>query len=171
MPQRKTWLARILLAAAGLSTALTSLIGCTLAPQPAPPPSPSNPASATPSTETKQLPDVDIGPVTTEEAFSSTTVSQWVKQADLVATVQITSEAPIPPAQSEIKRREGLVMRTLTATVEQLVWTHPTLEKTPPTTFSFVTFGWACLASGIVSHFGGLIRPHCGGLADPRESS
>ena len=28
-----------------------------------------------------------------------------------------------------------------------------------------------CLASGIVSHFGGLIRPHCGGLADPRESS
>ena len=35
--------------------------------------------------------------------------------------------------------------------------------------------GWrrrpTCLASGIVSHFGGLIRPHCGGLADPRESS
>ncbi|MFZ1412157.1 MAG: hypothetical protein WAS07_11910 [Micropruina sp.] len=144
MPRRNTsWIARILLTAAGLSTALTGLIGCTLAPQPAPPPSPSKPASATPSTEPEQLPDVDIGPVTTEEAFSSTTVSQWVKQADFVAVVQITSEAQIPPAQSEIKRREGLIMRTLTATVEQLVWRHPTLHKTPPTTFSFITFGWA----------------------------
>ena len=39
-----------------------------------------------------------------------------------------------------------------------------------PMTAVFVVW-YFCLASGIVSHFGGLIRPHCGGLADPRESS
>jgi len=81
--------------------------------------------------------------LTVEEAFSSSTVQDWVRQADHVAVVTIVDETPVPPADSEIERREGLVGRMLTARIESLVWTHPNVTRELPASISFQEFGWA----------------------------
>lgn len=91
----------------------------------------------------RRLEEVELRTLTVEEAFSSTTVQQWVRQSDFVAVVRIESEQEIPPEKVEVKRGEGLIMRTLTREVDQVVWTHPKASRRPPATVSFTDFGWA----------------------------
>lgn len=87
--------------------------------------------------------EVQLGRMTVDEAFSSSTVQEWVRQADHVAVVRIVDETPLAPAKSEIERREGLVGRTLTARIQSLVWTHSDVTRELPASISFQDFGWA----------------------------
>lgn len=126
---------------------VSALSACTVAPLPTTPPplpddSPSEVASASPEGP-RRLAEVELGTLTVEEAFSSTTVKQWVKQSDFVAVVRIDSEEEVPPARAEVERGEGLIMRTLTGHVDQVVWSHPSATRRAPATVSFIDFGWA----------------------------
>lgn len=101
--------------------------------------------SATPSQSVTpgRFAEVQLGRMTGEEAFSSSTVQDWVRQADHVAVVRIVEETPIAPAKSEIERREGLVGRMLTAHIQSLVWTHSDVTRELPASIIFQDFGWA----------------------------
>ncbi|WP_143483568.1 hypothetical protein [Propionicimonas paludicola] len=81
--------------------------------------------------------------MTAEEAFSSSTVENWVRQADHVALVTVVGEEPIPPTKSEVERREGLVGRMLSIHIESGVWTHPDVTRELPPAITFQDFGWA----------------------------
>lgn len=118
---------------------------CTVSPQPTTPPPDATPGWSTPTSPEvrRRLADVELRTLTVEEAFSSTTVRQWVKQSDFVAVVRIESEDEIPPEKVDIRRGEGLIMRTVTGLVDQVVWSHPKVTRRPPAMVSFTDFGWA----------------------------
>lgn len=79
---------------------------CTVSPQPTTPPPDATPGWSTPTSPEvrRRLADVELRTLTVEEAFSSTTVRQWVKQSDFVAVVRIESEDEIPPEKVDIRR-------------------------------------------------------------------
>lgn len=118
---------------------LVIFAGCTStsAPQPA------AVTSASAEAQWGTFADVRIGSLDADENFSSATTEQWLKEADYVAVVRIVSEQDLPPAKSEIERGEGLIMRLVTARVEQVVWSHPQVSMKLPSSFDFNALGWA----------------------------
>lgn len=126
---------------------LLAATGCTSATVPG---TDTAPSSAT--TQWGSFVDVRIGALEADENFSSSSVEQWVKQTDFVAVVRIESEEEIPPAKVEIERGEGLIGRSVTASVEKLVWSHPQVKQKLPDTFTFNAFGWA-FKNGLDSKF------------------
>lgn len=111
-------------------------------------PSQSSPIGSAPNlgptaTPVGRFADVQLGRLTADEAFSSSTIEDWVRQADHVAVVTIVDETALPPAKSEIERREGLIGRMVTARIDSLIWTHPITTRKLPALIRFQQFGWA----------------------------
>jgi hypothetical protein len=122
-------------------------------PGPITPPAPGTPGAQAPSPEPSssrrgRLVDLKLGTLTIEEAFASTTVEDWVREADHVAVVRITDEVAAPIPEVDAERGEGLIMRTVTGTVEAVAWSHPEVVRALPDTVRFKVFGWAFNSGG-----------------------
>lgn len=122
------------------------LSGCTVA-------TPSGvPTHSSATTGVDHEPVVRISGLEADDVFSTTTVEQWVKQADYVAVVRITAENELPASESAKQRGEGLVGRKVTAEIAQIVWAHPKTQRSIPQAVEFNAAGWA-FKDGIESKY------------------
>ncbi len=85
---------------------------------------------------------VDIGGIEADEAFVSQTAEDWAAGADYVAVVQVNSEREYPYDASKSEEQGGLIMRTVTLTVREIVWRHPDTKVVLPAAVSFTAMGW-----------------------------
>lgn len=110
------------------------LTGCSAAPVPGASPK----ATATPFV----YEHVDIGGVEADEALVSQTAEDWATGADYVAAVRVDSEREYPYDASRLEEQGGLIMRTVTLSVQEVVWRHPDTKTVLPAAVSFTAMGW-----------------------------
>ncbi len=69
------------------------------------------------------------------------TATDWVTYADHVVVVTPVSESEIAPAQTELERGEGLLLRHVQLRVDDLLWSRPDAPEAP-TSFGWTAYGW-----------------------------
>lgn len=67
-------------------------------------------------------------------------LTDWVSYADAAVLVTVTGQDEIEASNEELEHG-GLIGRTMTVAVNQVVWQHPRAPE-PPAEFSFVDYGW-----------------------------
>jgi hypothetical protein len=72
----------------------------------------------------------------------SITASDWVTYADHVIVVEAVSEEVIAPDAEEIERGEGVIGRTVTLTVEDVLWSREGATHAAPATWEYSALGW-----------------------------
>lgn len=78
-------------------------------------------------------------------ALPNSSVEDWVTYGDYVAEVSVDSESRIPALPSEVKRGEGLIERSVSLSVSNVVWARPTLASSvpsPPPEIDVLNGGW-----------------------------
>ncbi|NGO78597.1 hypothetical protein G6045_23500 [Streptomyces sp. YC504] len=71
----------------------------------------------------------------------SETATDWVTYADHVVVVTPVSEKEIAPAQTELQRGEGLLLRNVELRVGDVLWSRPG-ATTAPSAFAWTAYGW-----------------------------
>jgi hypothetical protein len=84
-------------------------------------------AAAAAGGTTDQRPDVVIAQG--DDRLPSTTVTDWVTYADHVVVVVASTEKLLPPTRTELERGEGLLGRTVTLQVTDVLWSR---DGAPP---------------------------------------
>src|SRR5262245_20669383 len=74
-------------------------------------------------------------------AYPSESFDDWASYADAVVIVRIDHERA-EPADEDRRRGEGLIPRTVAATISEVVWTYPGGPEMPDGPFEFLTAGW-----------------------------
>ncbi|MGH3384356.1 MAG: hypothetical protein ACRDO1_07250 [Nocardioidaceae bacterium] len=70
------------------------------------------------------------------------TASDWVTYADHVVVVTPRSEKPMRPSKEEVDRGEGLILREVTFSVDDVLWSRPGADQAAPDTFAWTAYGW-----------------------------
>lgn len=74
---------------------------------------------------------------------ASRTVSDWVTYADHVLVVTVVDETRHEPSRIEIERGEGLIGRSVTLRVDEVLWSAPdSPQPAPATTLTLPAAGW-----------------------------
>jgi len=66
-----------------------------------------------------------------DDRLPNETASDLVTFADHIAVVTVSGEEELPVPQEDIDRGEGLVSRTVTMTVDQVLWSHASAQEAP----------------------------------------
>jgi hypothetical protein len=74
--------------------------------------------------------------------YPSTTAEDWVTYADHVIVVEAVSEAPIAPTEEELERGEGIIGRTVSLTIEDVLWSREGAPRAAPETWDYNALGW-----------------------------
>lgn len=99
------------------------------------------PACSETSTERASSPS-GVLEVEAATKLPAATLTDWVSYADVVVAVTVTDEAEIPPVDPATEARgEGLLVRSLTVQVDEVVWSHPSAAS-PGEQFTFTALGW-----------------------------
>lgn len=96
------------------------------------------PASNSPDTLARER----ILTVAGDDRLPNRTASDWVTYADHVVLVKVDSEREIPPSESELEAGEGIILRSLTMRVEEVLWSSPGAARPAPRSFEWTAFGW-----------------------------
>jgi hypothetical protein len=72
----------------------------------------------------------------------STTAADWVTYADHVVVATPVDERVEPPTAAEVDRGEGLVGRTVTLRVDDVLWSRGDPDRPAPQTMSWDAWGW-----------------------------
>ncbi len=75
------------------------------------------------------------------DRYPSTTASDWVTYADFVAVVKVAEDRRAAPAQEARERGEGFIDRSVTLTVEKIVWRKADAPPAPAT-IVYPALGW-----------------------------
>jgi hypothetical protein len=73
----------------------------------------------------------------------SVTAADWVTYADHVVVVEAVSETVIDPSEQELERGEGIIGRTVTLAIEDVLWSREGAPQAAPETWEFPALGWA----------------------------
>lgn len=73
------------------------------------------------------------------------TASDWVTYADHVVVVSATGEREIAPAAQEVERGEGTVGRTVTLSVDKVLWSRSDARRPAPDVWEYSAMGWQFL--------------------------
>jgi hypothetical protein len=65
-----------------------------------------------------------------------------VTYADYVVAVTVFSERAGEVAKTSIERGEGVIPRSVGLKVDQTLWRSPQVDREPPTTLDWATYGW-----------------------------
>ena len=110
----------------------------------------SAPPSAAPQSLSSSAPavyePVEVGTanLSADEFYASYTESDWAREADYVAVVRVDSERALPVAAPETGHDDGdLIMRSVTVSVQKVVWKHPDTKLTLPESLAFNAMGWS----------------------------
>jgi hypothetical protein len=98
---------------------------------------------AEPSNSGDQNAEEEVLIASGDDRLPNRTAADWVTYADHVVLVTVTREHEMPPSQTEIERGEGIVLRDLTLTVDQVLWSNPKPAKPAPDTFQWTAHGWS----------------------------
>jgi hypothetical protein len=74
--------------------------------------------------------------------YPSVTAEDWVTYADHVVVVEAVSEATISPDAEELERGEGIIGRTVSLTVEDVLWSREGAPVAAPGAWDFNASGW-----------------------------
>lgn len=83
----------------------------------------------------------DIMVVHGADHLPSTTASDWATYADHVVVVEAVAEQTLAPAQVEIDRGEGLIGRTVTLEVAEVLWSSESAPQPPPKAWEYSAAG------------------------------
>jgi hypothetical protein len=72
----------------------------------------------------------------------SVTAADWVTYADHVIVVEAVAEETVPPSEAELDRGEGLIGRTVTLAIEDVLWSREGAPQAPPETWDYSAAGW-----------------------------
>ncbi|GAA2690420.1 hypothetical protein GCM10010400_64470 [Streptomyces aculeolatus] len=75
----------------------------------------------------------------------SSTASDWVTYADHVVAVTAAEESEIAPTAVELERGEGTIGRTVTLTVDKVLWSRPDAPRPAPDVWEYSATGWQFL--------------------------
>lgn len=73
---------------------------------------------------------------------ASRTASDWVTSADHVLVVTVVDETRHEPSRTEIERGEGLIGRSATLRVSEVLWSAPDARQPAPATLDLSVGGW-----------------------------
>ncbi|NUQ89769.1 MAG: hypothetical protein HOQ43_15075 [Glycomyces artemisiae] len=72
----------------------------------------------------------------------SVTAADWVTYADHVIVVEAVSEEVIEPDAEALDRGEGLIGRTVSLTIEDVLWSREGAPQAAPETWEYSALGW-----------------------------
>lgn len=72
----------------------------------------------------------------------SVTATDWVTYADHVVVVEAVAEEAIEPSEEELERGEGIIGRTVTLAIEDVLWSREDAPQAAPETWEFSAAGW-----------------------------
>lgn len=70
------------------------------------------------------------------------TATDWVTYADYAVVVTAMDDEEVPPAQDEIRRGEGLILRRVSLRVDDILWSSASANRPAPQSFTWLAFGW-----------------------------
>jgi hypothetical protein len=76
------------------------------------------------------------------DLYPSTTADDWVTYADHVVVVEAVSEATITPTAAELERGEGVIGRTVSLAIEEVLWSREGAPVAAPSTWQYSALGW-----------------------------
>jgi hypothetical protein len=74
--------------------------------------------------------------------YPSVTAEDWVTYADHVVVVEAVSEATIAPTAEELERGEGVIGRTVSLAIEEVLWSREGAPVAAPSTWQYSALGW-----------------------------
>jgi hypothetical protein len=99
-------------------------------------------AIAAPASDDRSAPEPETLLAHGSDYLPSVTASDWVTFADHVIVVEAVAEAAVPPAASELERGEGIIGRTVTLEVEDVLWSREGAPTAAPETWAYPAAGW-----------------------------
>ncbi|MFB9661298.1 hypothetical protein ACFQS3_01110 [Glycomyces mayteni] len=72
----------------------------------------------------------------------SITAADWVTYADHVIVVEAVAEEAIEPEAEELDRGEGIIGRTVSLVVEDVLWSREGAPQAAPETWEYSALGW-----------------------------
>jgi hypothetical protein len=70
------------------------------------------------------------------------TATDWVTYADHVIVVEAVAEEALEPSAAELERGEGFIGRTVTLSVEEVLWSREGAPVAAPATWEYPGLGW-----------------------------
>ncbi|WP_335990666.1 hypothetical protein [Glycomyces sp. MUSA5-2] len=99
-------------------------------------------ALAAPAAQEQAAPQEQVLLAHGSDHLPSTTATDWVTYADHVVVVEAVSETAIMPDQEELDRGEGIIGRTVTLAVDEVLWSREGAAQAAPETWEFSALGW-----------------------------
>ncbi|PRY57842.1 hypothetical protein B0I28_106264 [Glycomyces artemisiae] len=99
-------------------------------------------ALAAPAPEEQAAPEPSVLMGHGADYLPSITADDWVTYADHVIVVEAVSEETIAPGAEELERGEGIIGRTVSLNVEDVLWSREGAPVAAPATWSFNALGW-----------------------------
>lgn len=97
--------------------------------------------SATPlDTQAAAEPGVMLGHGS--DHLPSVTATDWVTYADHVIVVEALSEEALAPTAEDLERGEGIIGRTVTLAIEDVLWSREGATVAAPATWEYSGLGW-----------------------------
>ncbi|MFG3342510.1 hypothetical protein [Glycomyces sp. NPDC048151] len=87
------------------------------------------------------LPEPGVVMVEGADHLPSETAADWVTYADHVVVVNAVAETAVPPTQIELDRGEGLIGRTVTLEIAEVLWSREGSLMEAPTTWEYTAIG------------------------------
>lgn len=100
-------------------------------------------AIAAPASDDRSAPEPETLLAHGSDHLPSVTAADWVTYADYVIVVDAVAEEAVPPAASELERGEGIIGRTVTLEVEDVLWSREGAPTAAPETWAYPAAGWA----------------------------
>ncbi|MEU6248613.1 hypothetical protein [Glycomyces sp. NPDC047010] len=72
----------------------------------------------------------------------SITAADWVTYADHVIVVEAVAEEAVEPEAEELDRGEGIIGRTVSLTIEDVLWSREGAPQAAPETWEYSALGW-----------------------------
>jgi hypothetical protein len=118
-----------LIVSAGTVLATASVIGLAIA------------GLAAPGSPETALAEPHVVMVEGADHLPSEAAADWVTYADHVVVVSAVAEATVPPTQLELDRGEGLIGRTVTLEISEVLWSREGAPMAAPTTWEYAAIG------------------------------
>lgn len=99
-------------------------------------------ALAAPAADDQSAPEPETLLAHGSDHLPSVTATDWVTYADHVVVVEAVSEEAIPPSEEELERGEGMIGRTVTLAIEDVLWSREGAPQAAPETWEFSALGW-----------------------------
>ena len=99
-------------------------------------------ALAAPASDDQSAPEPETLLAQGSDHLPSVTATDWVTYADHVVVVEAVSEETIPPTEEELARGEGVIGRTVTLAIEDVLWSREGAPQAAPETWDFSALGW-----------------------------